>query len=212
MWRGFTTARCTAFQEATMGNLCKRGIENIGFSSHVCYDFSSILRHRRLHFRGLGHPSVAFWTLWVTRLIPGCHFVNLFVDIGRLRAPKWVTRAAGGTPKNHKRVLSGYPLQHFSQKKWMRGERAYIWRYFFDFRRISGRPNPRSAAAGAVQTMFFHFDICFRNEPENMIFEVFGTQFSWTSLILSCVATKLMQKDTKLEMCFFMFFCVILRL
>ena len=30
--------------------------------------------------------------------------------------------------------------------------------------RISGRPNPRSAAAGAVQTMFFHFDICFRNE------------------------------------------------
>ena len=32
-----------------------------GTSSHVCFDFSFILGPCRLHFRGVGHPSAAFW-------------------------------------------------------------------------------------------------------------------------------------------------------
>ena len=111
-----------------MNTLCKRGIENIGCSSHVCYDFSSILRPRRFHFRGLGHPSVAFWTLWVTRLIPGSHFVNLFVDFGSFWAPTWVARAAEETPKSLKRVLAfGIPfLTFFEEKVNVRRACAYL--------------------------------------------------------------------------------------
>ena len=119
MWRGFTTARCTAFQEATMSNLCKRGIENIGFSSHVCYDFCSILRPRRLRFRGLGHPSVAFWTLWVTRLIPGSHFVNL-LGLWQTLGSQVGRQSSGRSPKEPQMRPSGTPF-------------LTLWQFFLRF-------------------------------------------------------------------------------
>ena len=78
-----------------MSNLCKRGIENIALSSHVFYDFSFILGPRGLHFRGLGHPWVAFWPLWVPRPIPAPHLVDLFEDFGSLWAPS-------GSPEQQK--------------------------------------------------------------------------------------------------------------
>jgi len=116
MVQGLHTESSKAYQEQGQ-EVVNRSGSGKHAASYVCYDFSSILRPRRLHFRGLGHPSVAFWTLWVTRLIPGSHFVNLFVDFGSLWAPKWVARAAEETPKSLKRVLLGHPFKHFSTKR-----------------------------------------------------------------------------------------------
>ena len=61
-----------------------------------------------LHFRGLGHPWVAFWFLWVPRLTPDLYFVDIFGDLGSLWAPKSVARAAEGVPKASKRVPGSY--------------------------------------------------------------------------------------------------------
>ena len=83
---------------------------------NVCYDFGSILGQCRVHFRGLGHPSVAFWPLWVPRLMPGSHAVNLFDDFASFWPPKWGARAAEGTPKSCRCVPLGHLFQHVSTK------------------------------------------------------------------------------------------------
>ena len=72
--------------------------------SYGCFNCRSILGPCGLHFRGLGQPSVAFWRLWVPRLMSGSHAVALLDDLGSLWAPKWVARAAAGTPKSCRRV------------------------------------------------------------------------------------------------------------
>ena len=111
-----------------MSNLCKQGMENIGFSSHVCYDFSSVLGPHRLHSRGLGHPSVAFWPLWVPRLIPGSHFVNLCQTLPAFGL--LVARAEEGTPKSLNCVPLGHPFQFFFDEK-VNARRACVYLALF---------------------------------------------------------------------------------
>ena len=67
----------------------------------------------QLHFRGLGHPSVAFWPLWVPRLMSGSHAVSLFGDFDSLWASKWSARAAEGTQKSCRRVPLGHLFPTF---------------------------------------------------------------------------------------------------
>ena len=66
-----------------------------GFWSHVFCDFTLLLGPRGLHFRGPGHPWVAFWPLWVPRPIPAPHLVDLFDDFETLWAPS-------GSPEQQK--------------------------------------------------------------------------------------------------------------
>ena len=77
----------------------------------------ALLGPRGLHFRGPGHPWVAFWPLWVPRPIPAPHLVDLFDDFGTLWAP------------------SGSPEQ---QKEAQRSPNGPLWRTFLTtFRRKS---------------------------------------------------------------------------
>ena len=130
------------------------------------------------------------------------HTANLCDDFGSLWAPKWVARAAEGTPKSS-RLL---PLGHFCPTVFsenMTARKACVnlapclW---FPMQFWTAQLSIRCSLRSPNDVLPF-WQLLQKWTRKTWFFKGFGTHFSWKSLILRCVAAKLMKKDSKLELC-----------
>ena len=105
----------------------------------------------------------------------------LFETLGHLWATIWGTLAHFGCQSGQSTKKERFPgeqavpfgsfVEHVFIKKWVRGECLFSCCVFFNFWWLPGWPNPWSTHAGAVQTLFFMFQVFLKIARKSIKFE-----------------------------------------